>query len=185
MPRVCLSGRAAWVIAIAGVVLAGCAGAPHPEAMVISSGESHTVIDHTLALDEVSGGQTTNSSDKVTLGNAEFQQALLVRLNTSELFRRVVVGEPGDWRLHATIVSQELRGGWPITEELTVRYELTDAANRTPLWADTVYSNKDTGMNEDIVLLERARLLTEATARDNIATFLEHLQSWLAQTHPG
>lgn len=185
MPRVCLSGHAAWVFAIAGAVLAGCAEAPHPEAMAVSSGESHTAIDHTLALDEVSGGQTTNSSDNVTLGNTEFQQALLASLNTSGLFHRVVVGEPGDWRLHATIVSQELRGGWPITEELTVRYELTDAAGRTPLWADTVYSKKDTGMDEDIVLLVRARLLIEATARDNIATFLEHLQRWLAQTRPG
>lgn len=167
-----------WLIAGFALAAAGCAEAPHSGAMTVSLTAPTVAASHSLKVEPISGGKQTEGWDKPSLGNDEFQEALVASLTKSLLFQRVTVTEPAEWSLRATIISQEMRGAWRNTAELMVRYDITDASGQS-LWGDTVYTNKEMGPGDIFAAQERTRVLIESAARDNISNALERMHRWL------
>jgi len=168
------------VIALSFLVLAGCATPPKPEAITVVSTPSFINSPRTLRVAEVTGGQATETSSvKTTLGNDEFHEALVASLSNAGAFQRVVSAGDADWELRATIASQAMRGAFKNTAELMIRYEVFDLNKMRRVWGETVYSHQDMRGFDELFQHKRARVLIEATAKQNIADFIDRLGRWL------
>jgi hypothetical protein len=171
------------IVAITGLLLSACAAPPEPAGMTVAAGPSAApgaASDKTLEVEPVTGGTPTEASQQATLGNDEFHAALVASLKNSGLFREVTTSGNADWRLTALIASQAAHGHWSTTQELMIRYELFRAGVEQPSWSETVYTQHEMGVPDDLAALRRSRLLVETTARENIADFLGRLRRWLA-----
>lgn len=166
------------LFALVALTAAGCAEAPRSDAMTASVAAPAAPENHTLGIERVTGGEPTEALSKPSLGNDEFQEALVASLVKSGLFQRIVPSESAEWKLRTTIISQEMRGAFRNTAELMVRYDIVDDSGHS-LWGDTVYTNKEMGPGDAFSGQRRMRVLIESAARDNIADALQRLQRWI------
>lgn len=166
---------------IAAMLLGACAQPPKPELMVPEPTAAPTVTgDKTIAVWRVGGGEKTGGDqmDLSRIDDQAFTAALSSTLEKSALFRRVVVGEEGDYRLEAQIVSQEL--GRPFMEfknvgELVVHYRLYGAKDRNVIWQETIETHFEKGFAETFEAKERERMVIEGAARENLADLVGKL----------
>ncbi|MDJ0951095.1 MAG: hypothetical protein QNJ94_19475 [Alphaproteobacteria bacterium] len=162
-------------------ILAACAQPPKADLMVPEVTAAPTARGaKTIAIWRVGGGEKTGEDqmDLSRIDDQAFTAALSGTLEKSGLFRRVVVGDEGDYRLEAQIVSQEL--GRPFLEfknvgELVVHYRLYGAQDRAVIWQETIESHFEKGFTETFDAKERERLVIEGAARENLADLVSNL----------
>ena len=169
------------------LALAACAQAPQPDAMapVPASTPAGTIAQApapALLVQPVSGGKATDPLEKPALDGQGFQAALIAGLRRSGLFRDVITAGPAGWTLRAVIVSQAMDGTFRVSEDLMIRYDLSDGSGGA-LWGETVVSRCERDVADDFDGQTRMRKVIECAARRNLTAMLTRLRGWL-ETHP-
>ena len=143
-------GRAIFVAATIAGMTSGCVATVNPELMVPTfSAQAVARSDKTVAVEKVTGGSeggtfTMEMMDQVTIGNEQFQAALIQALESSGLFRSVVTTEAGDYQFEARIVSmQPQRAGFlTVTSSLVVNYRLRETGSGRDVWHEAIISQE-------------------------------------------
>jgi hypothetical protein len=138
------------------------------------------LADRTLLVENVLG-ERPDRLGRPSLGAVEFRQALVSSLIHSGLFREVTAQGDGEWRLRASIISQETRGLYTNIEELMIRYEITDRKGGQKIHSETVFTTGEMGTGQIYFGDKRVRALIENTARNNIAEFIKRLRLGLSK----
>jgi len=138
--------------------------------------------DKTLMVAEVRGGEKTNPMGFSKIESEGFQEALLYTLNGSGMFKRVFVGERGDYELRTEIISQKLNPGFTMTAVLFVNYRLIETQSNKELWEESILSQYDAEFKEAFVGVERAKKANEGAVRDNLTQLLNKLSDILKST---
>lgn len=173
-------GRAIVVaVAIAGLAT-GCVATVSPELMVPKlSARPAARIDKTVAVAKVTGGKEPSLSlepmEAMTIGNEQFEAALIETLNASALFRSVLRVGTSDYQLTAHIVSQQpQRAGYlTVTSSLIVNYRLRETGSGREVWRETIISQETAegrwGTTDDI------KKSLAGAAQRNLAEMIEKL----------
>lgn len=170
-----------WIVAFS-LILSACAESPKSGEMVVKPEPIPSLATNkTLKVEDVIGGEETSSINISKLGSEEFHQALVSSLQNSGMFHRITTEDEGDWQLRAMIVSQKLTGAWENVQEIMVKYDLTNAADNSTLWSEVIYSSKEMGASDVFLGAERARIIIEKTAQDNISQLLQKLRGWISE----
>lgn len=155
----------------AAVMVAGCATATKPEAMVpmeSMSGKKHTQTTSVV----VAGGSETSAFGKSQISNDDFQQALVASIEKNKTFSGVVKSPSGDYRLAVTVVSIDQPSfGLNFTVKMETAWSLKKA-DGTAVMQESIKSQGTAGVSDAFAGVERLRLATEAAARSNIAAGL-------------
>ena len=173
-------GRAIVVaVTIAGLAT-GCVATVSPELMVPKlSARPAARIDKTVAVAKVTGGKEPSLSlepmEAMTIGNEQFEAALIEALNASALFRSVLRVGTSDYQLTAHIVSQQpQRAGYlTVTSSLIVNYRLRETGSGREVWRETIISQETAegrwGTTDDI------KKSLAGAAQRNLAEMIEKL----------
>lgn len=168
---------------LSALALAACAQAPQPDAMTpvltaIPSGAHPQATAPPLLVPPVTGGSATNPLEKPTLDDQGFREALVAGLRRSGLFRDVVTEGTAGWTLRAVIVSQAMEGAFRTSEDLMIRYDLSNGGSRQ-LWGETVVSRCELGVADVFDGQTRMKKVVECAARRNLTDMLTRLRRWL------
>ena len=94
------------VLCASAAVIAGCATASKPEAMVPTTAIAGTQHHATTSV-VVAGGSDTSAMGKSQISNDAFQQAIVQSIEKNKTFSSVVKGAGGDYQLAVTVVSMD------------------------------------------------------------------------------
>jgi len=166
---------AASLIVIASL-LAGCATAAKPDAMVADK----VAITHTSNSDvsvAVSGGKATSSMGASQVSDDAFAKALSDSITQSGLFRAVATSG-GRYKLAAFIgkVDQPMLG-LSMTVKMEVSYTLVDTQSGKTVWARNVASEHTAKMGDAFAGVERLRLANEGAAKANIQQVISEIST--------
>jgi hypothetical protein len=171
-------GRAIVVAVAIGGLAAGCAALVNPELMVPKlSARPAARIDKTVAVAKVTGGKepSLEPMESMTIGNEQFEAALIETLDASALFRSVLRTGTSDYQLEARIVSQQpQRAGYlTVTSSLIVNYRLRETGSGRDVWHETIISQETAegrwGTTDDI------KKSLAGAAQRNLAEMVEKL----------
>jgi len=158
------------------LVLAGCSSGPTASSMVASyRGQSNITEESILAIDEVTGGKETNPMFGSSIDNESFREALHMSLKNSNLYRHVIDKGPGDYKLGAQILSQEVKYGINTTATLMVRYELYSEKEKKVIWTENIFSQHEALFEETFSGGKRAQLANEGVVKKNLTELLKQL----------
>jgi hypothetical protein len=137
------------------------------------------ISEKTLLVSEVRGGDITQPwSLKSKIERAGFQQALIVTLKQSGLFKRIYTEGSGDYQLDTEIISQDIMLGVPdIVATLFVHYELTKIKSQKKVWTESIlsqYREASFGFPG-----ESQRKANEGVVRENLSQLLKKLAAHL------
>ena len=168
---------------LSALALAACAQAPQPDAMTpvltaIPSGAHPQATAPPLLVPPVAGGSATDPWGKPTLDGQGLRDALVAGLRRSGLFHDVVTEGTAGWTLRAVIVSQAMEGAFRTSEDLMIRYDLSNGGNRQ-LWGETVVSRCELGVADVFDGQTRMKKVVECAARRNLTDMLTRLRRWL------
>jgi hypothetical protein len=160
------SAAGATLIAVA-CLLAGCATATKPEAMVAEKVAVAHPSGSNVSI-AVSGGKETSSMGASQVSNDAFSQALADSVTKSGLFT-AVAASGGRYKLTAFIgkVDQPMMG-FSMTVKMEVSYVLTDTQSNKSVWSKNVASEYTAKASAAFAGVERLRLATEGAAKANI-----------------
>jgi len=168
--------RSLYVVALCATaaVMAGCATASKPEAMVpvtLDTGIKHAQTASVV----VAGGQETSALGKSQISNDAFQQAITQAIEKNKTFSRVVKGAGGDYVLAVTVVSMDQPSfGLSFTVKMEAAWSLKKA-DGSVVMQETIKSEGTAGVGDAFAGVERMRLANEAAARNNIAAGLQKI----------
>jgi hypothetical protein len=166
-----------WVCAVILLAtLGGCASAATTEGMTVARAPQVTalpeLLQHSVHVRSVLGGEPTNPLWTSEVGNPEFRQALESSLRNNGL---LADGTTGDYALDATLIDvTQPMIGFDLTVTSTVRYIVTPG-DGTKMFDDTVIASYTAGVSESFLGTERLRRANEGSIRENIKTFIERL----------
>ena len=168
---------------LSALALAACAQAPQPNAMTpapaaIPSGAIPQSTAPPLLVQPVAGGTATDPWGKPALDGQGFREALIAVLRRSGLFRDVITEGTAGWTLRAVIVSQAMEGTFRTSEDLMIRYDISNGSSRQ-LWGETVVSRCELGVAEFFDGQTRMKKVIECAARRNLTDMLTRLRRWL------
>lgn len=164
--------KLAFVVVICSY-LWGCASGAKMENMVFDGDQKEYSgeIQGNTGLGDVSGGQKTNPAWTSEIDNESFSGAVKESLRLQGLY-----SDNGNYRLDVKMieVDQPLFG---LNLEVTthVQYLLTDVANGTVVFDETVVAPFTAGVGDAFVAVQRLRLANEGSAQKNIEGLLEKL----------
>lgn len=169
-----------YLFALMLLILNGCAKGPSVSAMVAQKSQTSDIqATGMLIVNPVVGGKETNPMLFPSIDNESFREAIYQSLLRQRLFQEIALTGPGDYSLHAEIISQEVKPGLDTAATLMVRYELFDGATDSMIWAENIFSQHEALFSEAFNGTTRAKLANEGVARKNIARLLEHLATYL------
>lgn len=155
-------------------VIAGCATASKPEAMVPPTpiaGIQHAKTTSVV----VAGGAETSALGKSQISNEAFQQAIVQSIEKNKTFSSVVKGAAGDYQLAVTVVSMDQPSfGFSFTVKMEAAWSLKKA-DGTVVMQEVVRSEGTAGATEAFSGAERLRIANEYAARANIAAALDKI----------
>lgn len=171
------------------LILSGCV--PNP---VIRVEKMIPAVDHlkvpvstkTLKLAGVKGGtelpKICCTYQEFKTDNTSFDQALLITLRNSGLFKDVIAAGTGDYELVTEIAEQEndIVGVFTYSTHLLVNYYFIDTATNKELWDAHIFSEN----MEKWTYAEAAQSLTfprlnEGVVKKNLSQFVEKLHLFL------
>jgi hypothetical protein len=167
MSKHTLRNGSALLLVVALTLLAGCAAAAKPDAMV----PERITPSHKSGADvsiAVSGGKHTSSMGASQISNDAFTKALADSIEQSGLFAKVSAAG-ARYKLAAFIgkVDQPMLG-FSMTVKMEVSYTLTDTQSATTVWTKNIASEHTAKVGEAFAGVERLRLADEGAAKDNI-----------------
>jgi hypothetical protein len=155
-------------------VIAGCATASKPEAMVPTTPVAGIHHAQTTSV-VVAGGSETSAMGKSQISNEAFQQAIVQSIESSKTFSSVVKGAGGDYQLAVTVVSMDQPSfGLSFTVKMEAAWSLKKA-DGTVVMQESIKSEGTAGVGDAFAAVERLRLANEGAARANIAAALEKI----------
>jgi ABC-type uncharacterized transport system auxiliary subunit len=158
----------------AASVIAGCATASKPEAMIPTVAIAGIQHPQTTSV-VVAGGSETSAVGKSQISNEALQQAIVQSIEKNKTFSSVVKGATGDYQLAVTVVSVEQPSfGFSFTVKIETAWSLKKA-DGTVVMQESIKSEGTAGATEAFVGVERLRLANEYAARANIAAGLEKI----------
>lgn len=152
-----------------------------PEAVSISAKPSGRTI-RVIAVTE--GGPTSSKWEQgailqpfpeARINDDTFRKALIDTLRRSGLFKEVVSSGDSDYELSATLFAQKvstLGWGW-VTATLGVRYALTRAGSKSPLWIDSLVTACDSSSGLSAITIESEA--NECAMKKNLERMLKQL----------
>jgi hypothetical protein len=154
-------------------VIAGCATASKPEAMVPTTAIAGQHAKTTSVV--VAGGSETSALGKSQISNEAFQQAIAMSIEKNKTFSSVVKGAGGDYQLAVTVVSMDQPSfGLSFTVKMETAWSLKKA-DGTVVMQESIKSEGTAGVGDAFAAVERLRLANEFAARTNIAAALEKI----------
>jgi Flp pilus assembly protein CpaB len=158
----------------AAAVIAGCATASKPEAMVPTTAIAGIQHAKTTSV-VVAGGSETSALGKSQISNEAFQQAIAQSIEKNKTFSSVVKGAGGDYQLAVTVVNMDQPSfGFSFTVKMEAAWSLKKA-DGTVVMQEIIKSEGTAGATEAFAGTERLRLANEYAARNNIAAGLEKI----------
>jgi len=103
----------------------------------------------------------------------DFQAALLRCLQSSGMFRQILVQYDGDYQLHAEIVSPKVIPGFTANVVLFVHYSLTDTVSKETVWKEGIVSQYN-GYGGDLTAV------LEGAVRANLTNLLQKISQVLS-----
>jgi len=155
-------------------LLAGCAAAAKPDAMVAERITPSHKSSADVSID-VSGGKETSSTGASQISSEAFAKALADSSEKSGLFAKVSTAG-ARYKLTAFIgkVDQPMFG-FSMTVKMEVSYTLTDTQSGTTVWTKNIPSEHTAKAGEAFAGVERLRLANEGAAKDNIRQAIEEI----------
>jgi hypothetical protein len=154
-------------VVFAALILAGCATASKPDAMVpdVVAPVHHNNDAISIA---VSGGKETSKMGASQISDEAFSKALSDSIEKSGLFAKVA-DSGARYRLTGFIgkVDQPVLG-FSMTVKMEVSYTLVDAKTGKTVWTKTVASEHTAKPSEAFAGVTRLRLANEGAAKENI-----------------
>jgi hypothetical protein len=156
----------------AAAVMAGCATATKPEAMVPATVDAGVHHPQSVSVN-VGGGAQTDALGKSQISNEAFTDAIVAAIEKNKSFSSVVKGaNGGDYRLNVSVVNLDQPSfGMSFTVKMEAAWSLKKA-DGTVVLQETIRSEGTASATDAFVGTERLRLATEAAARNNIAAAL-------------
>jgi hypothetical protein len=155
-------------------VVAGCATASKPEAMVPSAAVAGVQHQATASV-VVAGGSDTSAMGKSQISNEAFQQAIVQSIEKNKTFSSVVKAPGGDYTLAVTVIAMDQPSfGLSFTVKMEAAWSLKKSDGAVVM-QESIKSEGTAGMGDAFAGVERLRLANEAAARANIATALEKI----------
>ena len=156
----------------AAAVMAGCATASKPEAMIPSTVEAGVHHPQTVSV-TVGGGAQTDALGKSQISNEAFTEAIVSSIEKNKAFSSVIKGaNGGDYRLNVVVVNMEQPSfGFSFTVKMEAAWSLKKA-DGTVVMQEVIKTEGTAGATDAFVGTERLRLANEAAARNNIAAGL-------------
>ncbi len=188
LPMLPLVRAAALLLAVAS-----CATPPAPDAMVpmLEPPPAGARSGATLAIGEVIAGGGGDQDAGALFGRSAidddgFRAALAAAMEQSGLFRAVSAQgrEPGDWRLDARLLSQEVSGALESDARVSVSYVLTETRTGRTLWSDTILTRYWLGLGEAMIMPGRRRQALAGAVRGNLSTLTAGLAEFVARSRP-
>ena len=154
-------------------VIAGCATASKPEAMVPTTTIAGQHAKTTSVV--VAGGSETSAMGKSQISNEAFQQAIAMSIEKNKTFSSVVKGAGGDYQLAVTVIAMDQPSfGLSFTVKMEAAWSLKKA-DGTVVLQESIKSEGTAGVGDAFAGVERLRLANEYAARANIAAGLEKI----------
>ena len=148
-------------------ILAGCATATKPEAMVAAPADALTRHAQTVAVSTV-GGKETSSAGKSQISDAAFTQALIASIEKTKVFSAVVQGAGANYALSVATVSVDQPSfGLSFTVKMETAWTLKKA-DGSIAWQEVIKAENTATTSDAFVGTERLRLATEGAARKSI-----------------
>ncbi|MCK9689692.1 hypothetical protein [Scleromatobacter humisilvae] len=155
-------------------VIAGCATASKPEAMVPTTAIAGTQHHATTSV-VVAGGSDTSAMGKSQISNEAFQQAIVQAIEKNKTFTSVVKAPGGDYALAVNVIAMDQPSfGLSFTVKMEAAWSLKKA-DGTVMLQESIKSEGTAGMGDAFAGVERLRIANEAAARANIAAALEKI----------
>jgi hypothetical protein len=155
-------------------VVAGCATASKPEAMVPTAAVAGIQHAKTTSV-VVAGGSETSALGKSQISNDAFRQAIVQSIEKNKTFSSVVKGTTGDYQLAVTVVNMDQPSfGFSFTVKMEAAWSLKKA-DGTVVMQEVIKSEGTAGATEAFAGTERLRLANEYAARNNIAAALDKI----------
>ena len=165
------------LLAIAFVMLAGCASPARVDQMSVSGNPSQRVAQtpfrNNLAIKDVTGGKETNPMWVSNVGSSEFEQALESSLRSVGLLAQ---RQSGKYQLttHMERLEQPFMG-IDMTVTAYVRYIVFERATGKEIYSKTVSVPYTAKFGDSLIAVERLRLANEGAVRVNITEFIDEL----------
>jgi hypothetical protein len=157
----------ALILCAAVGILAGCATATKPEAMVAAPADTLTRHPKTVAVSTV-GGQETSSTGKSQIADAAFRQALIASIEKAKVFSAVVQGADANYTLSVAIVNVEQPSfGLSFTVKMETAWSLKKA-DGSVAWQEVIKAENTATTSDAFAGVERLRIATEGAARKSI-----------------
>lgn len=155
-------------IAASILILGACASpadrsAMTPQNLIISKHHPYSLGVQT------SGGAETGALDSSNIANADLKAAIELAVTQSQLFKRIVSGNDGDYELSVRVISlsKPLFGG-TFTVDMETAWSLTKVSDRLVAMRKSVKSSGTATMSDAFAAVTRLRLAVEAASRNNI-----------------
>ena len=118
---------------------------------------------------QTSGGAETGALDSSNIANADLKAAIELAVTQSQLFKRIVSGNDGDYELSVRVISlsKPLFGG-TFTVDMETAWSLTKVSDRLVAMRKSVKSSGTATMSDAFAAVTRLRLAVEAASRNNI-----------------
>jgi len=164
-------GTAALAVAI--VLLAGCAAPAHKENMAAAPVASTKKLPYSVHV-EAKGGAETGVMDSSNVSSADLKAAIEASITKSNLFKSVVQGKDGDYDLTVTVtqLDKPLFGG-AFTVTLETGWALTKVSDKSIVLRKAVRSSHTAQLSDSFIGVTRLRLALEGAVRNNISQGLQ------------
>jgi hypothetical protein len=165
-------------LALAALLLGGCAAPSSPTAMTATPAESVTPHKGSVAVN-VTGGTDTSALGASKISNADFANAISASIEQSKLFERIAAANnASDYEIDAQIVRLEQpMFGASFTVNLEVTWRLLSLPDRKVVWEKAVTSSFTATMGEAFAGVTRLRLANEGAARENIKSAIHQMSA--------
>ena len=155
-------------IAASILILGACASPADRSAMTPQNLIINKHHPYSLGV-QTSGGAETGALDSSNIANADLKAAIELAVTQSQLFKRIVSGNDGDYELSVRVISlsKPLFGG-TFTVDMETAWSLTKVSDRSVAMRKSVKSSGTATMSEAFAAVTRLRLAVEAASRNNI-----------------
>ena len=160
-------------LAVAVVLLAGCAAPAHKENMAAAPIASTKKLPYSVHV-ETKGGSETGVMDSSNVSSADLKAAIEASITKSNLFKSVVQGKGGDYDLTVTVtqLDKPIFGG-AFTVTLETGWSLTKVSDKSVVMRKAVRSSHTAQLSDSLVGVTRLRLALEGAVRNNISQGLQ------------
>jgi hypothetical protein len=164
------TGRRTAIAALLVLALAGCATPASRQGMATDAPLAGAATAPYSVDVVVTGGSETNPLGTVAIGNEDLRVAIESSIQASKVFREVVHGREGDYRLTVVVIQlQQPVLGLNSKVDLELGWTLVRASDRKIVYRKAVLTSYTATMGDAVVGVRRAQLGVEGAARANIA----------------